>query len=98
MAEHRARELGKEALDEIEPGPMGRGEGEGKATRGLGRKPCGGLARDVCRMVVEDDLDRGIGRIGGVHELKKLDELPTAVPVFDQGMDMTTKQIDASHQ
>ena len=49
-------------------------------------------------MIVEDDLDRSMGRIGGVEQLKKLDELPAAMPVPDQGMDLPGKQIDACQQ
>ena len=31
LAEHGAREFGEEALDQIEPGAVGRGESEGEA-------------------------------------------------------------------
>src|SRR6516164_11412172 len=57
LSEHRAREFGKEAFDQIEPGTVGRGEGEGKAAWGLRGEPGRGLARDMRRMVVEDNLD-----------------------------------------
>ena len=40
-------------------------------------------------MVVENDLDRGVGGVGGVEELKQLNEFPTAVAFLDQGMDVT---------
>ena len=98
MAQDRACHLGEEALDQIEPGTVGRCEGEGKAPRGLRRQPSRGLARDVGGMVVEDDLDRGVGRIGGVEELEKLDEFPAAMALSDQGVDLTGQQIDAGHQ
>ena len=80
MAQDRARPLGKKALDEVEPGTVGRREGEGKAPRGMRHQPSRRLARDVRRMVVEDDLDRGVGRMGGVEELEELDEFPAAMP------------------
>ena len=41
---------------------MRRREVEGKAANRLLREPACGLARDMGGMVVEDDLDRGIGR------------------------------------
>ena len=31
--------------------------------------------RNVCGMVVEDQLDRGAGRIGGIEKLEEFDEL-----------------------
>jgi len=33
-------------------------------------------------MVVEDDLDRGVGRICGVQNLEKLDEFATAMALL----------------
>jgi hypothetical protein len=64
MAEDGARHLGEEAFDQIEPGTVGRRDGESEATDRLSRQPSGGFARDVRRMIVEDDLDRGVSRIG----------------------------------
>src|SRR6516165_11231199 len=49
-------------------------------------------------MVVENDLDRGVGRVSPVEELKKLDEFAAAVTFLDQGMDVTGEQIDPRHQ
>jgi hypothetical protein len=40
-------------------------------------------------MVVENDLDRGIGRVDRVEELEKLDEFAATVAFLDQGMDVT---------
>jgi len=45
---------------------MRRREREGKAANGLRSKPARGLARDMGGMVVENDLDRGVGGVGGV--------------------------------
>src|SRR5260370_23101383 len=49
-------------------------------------------------VVVEDDFNCGVGRIGGVEELEKLDELAAPVALFDNGVDVTGQQIDARHQ
>jgi len=38
----------------------------------------------VRRMIIEDQLDRRIRRIGGVEELEEFDELATAVSIFNQ--------------
>jgi hypothetical protein len=57
-------------------------------------KPSLGLLGDVRRMIIEDQLDRRIRRIGGVEELEEFDELATAVSIFNQGMDFAGEQID----
>jgi hypothetical protein len=36
-------------------------------------------------MIIEDQLDRRIRRIGGVEELEEFDELATAVSIFKPG-------------
>src|SRR6266581_4576177 len=77
---------------------MRRREGEGEAANGLRSKPARGLARDMGGMVVENDLDRGVGGVGTVEELEKLDEFAAAVALLDQGMDVTGEQIDPRHQ
>src|SRR5437588_151009 len=77
---------------------MRRREGEGKTANGLRCEPVRGLARDMGGMVVENDLDGGVGGVGGVEELEKLDEFATAVAFLDQGMDVTSEQIDTCHQ
>ena len=38
-------------------------------------------------MVVEDQLDRRIGRVSRVEKLEEFDELAAAVAILDQGMD-----------
>src|SRR6516164_9612637 len=50
---------------------MRRRECEGEAANGLRRQPARGLARDMGGMVVENDLDRGVGWIGGIEQLEK---------------------------
>ena len=49
-------------------------------------------------MIVENQLDRGAGRIGGIKELEEFDELAAAVAVSDQGMNPPGEQINPSQQ
>ena len=98
VAQDGAGELGEEALDEIEPGAVGGREGEFEAVRRLACKPGSGFLGNVCGMIVEDQLDRGIGRIGGVEKLEKFDEFATAMAIPDQRMDLATDKIDTGQQ
>ena len=94
VAQRRSGELGEEALDEVEPRAMFRREGEFEAMRRLGGKPgCGFFG-----MIVEDQLDRSVGRIGGVEQLEKFDEFAAAVTILDQGMNLAANKIDAGQQ
>ena len=93
-----AGELGEEALDQIEPGAVLGREGELEATRRSGREPGVRLLGDVGGMIVEDQADRRMCRIGGIEKLEKVDELSAAVAVFDQGMDLAGDQIDPGQQ
>jgi hypothetical protein len=61
-----AGKLREEALDEIEPGAVFGREREVEAACRSGVEPSSGFPRDVCGMIVEDQLDRGAGRIGGI--------------------------------
>ena len=88
VAEHRAGNFGEEALDEVEPGAVLGGEGECEAVRGLRGEEGSGLLGDVGGMIVEDQLDRRIGWIGGVEKLEEYDELSAAVTLLDQGVDL----------
>jgi len=56
------------------------------------------VSRERGGMVVENDLDRGIGRVDRVEELEKLDEFAATVAFLDQGMDVTGEQIGPRHQ
>ena len=49
-------------------------------------------------MIVEDQLDRCMGRIDGVEKLKEFDKLAAAVAVLDEGMNLAGQQIDAGQQ
>src|ERR1700751_1488640 len=98
VTQDRTRELGEKSLDEVEPGPMLGREGEFEAAQWSCVEPGSGFFRDVSGMIVEDQLDRGAGRIGGIEQLEEFDELSTAMAVSDQGMDLATEQIDAGQQ
>ena len=54
-------------------------EGELEAGGGSGGQPSSGFSGDVRGMIVEDQLDGGLARIGGIEKLEELDELPAAV-------------------
>ena len=58
VAQDGAGKLGKEALDEIEPGAVLGREGEFESAGGLLGEPSFGFLGDVRRMIVEDQLDR----------------------------------------
>src|ERR1700731_79212 len=88
VAQHRAGELGEEALDEIEPGAVLGCEGEFEAAGRLIGEPNLGLLGDVCGMIVEDQLDRSMGRIGGIDELEEFDEFAAAVAVLDESVNL----------
>src|ERR1700704_6478497 len=49
-------------------------------------------------MIIEDQLDRGAGRISGVETLEEFDELSAAVAVSDERMDLPGKQVDSGQQ
>src|SRR5215469_10571534 len=82
-------------FDNVEPGTVLGREGELEAAGGLLCEPGLGLLGDVCRMIVEDQLDRGMARIGGIDKLKEFDELAAAMAILDKGVNLTGQQIDA---
>ena len=49
-------------------------EGELEAAARSRSEPSFGLSRDVRGMIVENQLDRSVGRIGGIEQLKEFDE------------------------
>src|SRR5258707_15309596 len=49
-------------------------------------------------MIVEDQLDRGVGRIGGVEKLEEFDEFAASMAILDQGMDLAGDEVDAGQQ
>src|SRR6266403_3023701 len=73
-------------------------EGELEAAGRSGGEPSSGFSGDVGGMIVEDQLDRGASRIGGIEKLEEFDELSAAVAVFDEGMDLPGEQINPGQQ
>ncbi len=63
VAQDRSGELGEEALDEVEPGAVFGCERELEAAGRSSGKPSSGFSGDVRGMIVEDQLDRGAGRM-----------------------------------
>ena len=49
-------------------------------------------------MIVEDQLDRGAGRKGGIEKLEEFDELAAAVAISDERVDLAGEQINAGQQ
>jgi len=93
-----AGELGEEALDEVEPGAVLGREGKVEAACRSGVEPGSGFPRDVRGMIVEDQLDRGAGRIGGIEQLEEFDELTAAVAISNQRVDLSAEQINPGQQ
>src|SRR6266850_1553178 len=73
-------------------------EGKLEASRRSSLEPGSCFSRYVRRMIIEDQLDRGAGRIRGVETLEEFDELPAAVAVSDERMDLPGKQVDSGQQ
>ena len=80
VAQDGAGELGEEAFDQVQPGAVLGREGELEAARS-GGEPRIRLFGDVGGMIVEDQADRGVRRIGGIDQLEKVDELAAAVAI-----------------
>src|SRR2546423_6168979 len=98
MTQDGAGKLGEEALDEVEPGAVLGRERKVEAACRSCVEPGSGFFRDVCGMIVEDQLDRGASRIGGIDEFEEFDELAAAVAVFDESVDLPRQQINSSQQ
>ena len=60
-------------LDQVQPGTVFWGEGEFEAACRSSGEPSFRLLRDVSRMVIEDQVDRCMGRIGCVEQLEMFD-------------------------
>src|SRR5450759_3291808 len=93
-----AGQLGEEALDEVEPRVMLGSEGELEAARGLLGEPGFCLPGDMRGMIVQDKVDRRVGRIGFVEPLEERDELAAAMAVLDHGVNLAGHKIDAGQQ
>src|SRR6266566_2121107 len=98
MAQHRAGELGEEAFDQVEPRTMLRRKGELEAFGRLGIEPGPGFLGDVRGVIIQDQLNRGVGRISGIEKFEEFDELSAAMAVSDESVDLAGEQIDPSQQ
>src|SRR6201997_5524248 len=98
MAQDGAGELREEAFDQVEPGAVLGREGKVEAAWRPGVEPGSGFPRNVCGMVVEDELDGGAGRIGGIEKLEEFDELSAAMTILDKGVDLAGEQINSRQQ
>ena len=72
----------KKALNEIEPEAVFRCEGKFEAAGGLIGEPGSGLLGDLGRMIVEDQLNRRMGRIGAIEKLQEFDELAATMAIL----------------
>src|ERR1700704_699044 len=53
---------------------------------------------DMRGMIVEDQLDRRVGRIGGVEKREEFDEFAAAMAILDQGVNLAGDEIDPGQQ
>ena len=74
------------------------GEHELEAARGSRRQPGLGFAREVCRVIVENDLDRGRGGVGGIEQAEEFDEFAAAMAILHQDVHLARQRIDARHR
>jgi hypothetical protein len=98
VAQDGAGEFGKEALDEIEPRAVLGSEREFEPVRRLAGEPGSGLFGDMRGMIVDNQLDRRVGRIGGVEKREEFDEFAAAMAILDQRMDLAGDEVDAGQQ
>src|SRR3981081_1937466 len=73
-------------------------EGEREASRWSSVEPGSCFSRYVGGMIIEDQLDRGAGRISGGGRREEFDELWAAVAVSDERMTLPGKQVDSGQQ
>src|ERR1700719_4164166 len=73
-------------------------EDEREASRWSSVEPGSCFSRYVGGMIIEDQLDRGAGRISGIETLEEFDELSAAVAVSDERMNLPVKQVDSGQQ
>ena len=93
VAQHRAGELGEEALNEVEPRAMLGDEGELEASSWSRSQPSSGFSRYVRGMIVEDQFNCGTRRVSGIEKLEEFDELAAAVALPDERVDLAGEQI-----
>ena len=82
VAQDGAGEFGEEALDEVEPGAMLGRKGEFEPAGGCSESQAFRLLGDMGGMIVEDQVDRRVDRIGRIEKLEEFDELAAAMTVL----------------
>ena len=45
-------------------------------------------------MIVEDQMDCRLGRVGGIEDFEEFDELAAAVAILHQGVNLAGQQVD----
>lgn len=70
-------------------------EHQGEAAFRLSRQPSLGLLGNMSRVVVEDQLDGGVGGIGRIETLEEADELARPMAILDAGVHLAGQQVDA---
>src|SRR3954466_9994956 len=50
------------------------------------------------RVIIENDLDRRVGRVGCIKLLEEADEFARTVAFFDAGMNLSGEQVDPRQQ
>jgi hypothetical protein len=91
VAQDGACQLGKEALDQVQPGAVLGSEGKFEAARGLLCEPGFRLLGDVRRMIIEDQLDRRASWVSGVEKLQEFNKFAT--PMATQGTGRDTSSV-----
>src|ERR1700740_1939111 len=71
VAQDGACQLGKEALNQVQPRAVLGSEGKFEAAHRLLGEPGFRLLGYVCGMIVEDQLDRRTGGVSGIKSLQK---------------------------
>jgi hypothetical protein len=64
----------------------------------LSGEPLVGFHGHMRRTIVQQDLDRRLGRVGSVELLEEADEFARAVAVFDAGAKLPSEQVDPCQQ
>src|SRR6478752_407088 len=73
-------------------------EDEAEAAITLSGEPSVGFLGHMRRVIVENDLDRRVGRVGCIKLLEKADEFARTVAVFDAGVNLSGEQVDPREQ
>ncbi|MET4312578.1 hypothetical protein ABIC01_005589 [Bradyrhizobium sp. RT4b] len=101
MTQDGAGEPGEEALDKVKPGAVLGREG----VKVNWKRPAGRVSSQALvsldmwgGMIIEDQLDRGPSRIGGIEELKESYELSAAVAVFDERVDLPCEPVSPANR